>query len=114
MLDPLAKLGRYMSPSRMASARPDLVAIAGPDAALVVPMASPPETLAFIVRSSAMCQGKITWARSLIIRFLPTATPRPTSRSISSRMLGGLSTTPPVTTHCTPGVRMPLGMSESL
>ena len=29
-------------------------------------------------------------------------------------MLAGLSTTPPVMTHCTPGVRMPLGSSESL
>jgi hypothetical protein len=29
-------------------------------------------------------------------------------------MLAGLITTPPVTTHCTPGLRMPLGMSDSL
>ena len=61
-----------------------------------------------------MCHGKITWARSLSIKFVLALMPRETSPSISSKMLFGFSTTPPVTTHCTPLARMPLGMSESL
>ncbi len=81
---------------------------------IVVPMFSPLEQLLSRIASSAMCQGKITWARSLSIRLSPTLMPRATSPSISCKMLAGLSTTPPVTTHCTRGLRMPLGMSDSL
>ena len=39
----------------------------------VVPMFSPSDVLLSSARSSAKCQGKITWARSLIRRFSPTA-----------------------------------------
>ena len=41
----------------------------------VVPIASPPERLASSARSSAMCQGKITCARSLITRLLADLDP---------------------------------------
>ena len=34
----------------------------------VVPMASPPAPCSFSRRSSSKCQGKITWARSLIMQ----------------------------------------------
>ena len=54
--------------------------------AFVEPMASPLELPLSISRSSSKCQGKITWARSLIIRFLPTITPRLVSPSISCTM----------------------------
>ena len=38
---------------------------------IVVPMASPLVD-SFISRSSSKCQGKITWARVLTMRFLET------------------------------------------
>ena len=44
----------------------DFVAVAGADAAPVVPMFSPLGVLLSSARSSAKCQGKITWARSLM------------------------------------------------
>ena len=56
----------------------------------------------------------MTCERSLIIRLLPTRTPRRVRSSISASSVGGFTTTPPVITHCTSGRRMPLGMSESL
>ena len=90
------------------------LALREPIPRIVVPMFSPLEQLLWSARSSAICQGKITWARSLNSKWPVTAMPRPVSMSISCRMLAGLSTTPPVTTHWTPGVRMPLGISESL
>ena len=43
-----------------------------------------------MARSSAICQGNITCARSLTSRFLPTSMPRATSWSISPSKLGGL------------------------
>ena len=41
----------------------------------VVPIASPPHCRSSS-RSSSRCQGKMTWARSLSIRFSATCTPR--------------------------------------
>ena len=80
---------------------------------IVVPMASPLVD-SFSRRSSSKCQGKITWARVLTIRFLATSTPRLTRLSISCSRLAGLMTTPAAMTHCTSGRKMPLGTSESL
>ena len=106
---------RYRSPRRIGVRAADLVAVAGADAAL-----RGADVLAVgacscrALVSSAMCQGKITWARSLSIRFSPTLTPRAARPSISSRMLAGLSTTPPVTTHCTPGVQDAAGDEREL
>ena len=56
----------------------------------------------------------MTCARSLIIKFSATFTPRLASISISASKLGGFSTTPEAITHCTCGPKMPLGTSESL
>ena len=76
-------------------------------------MLSPPVAWS-ITLSSAMCHGKTTWARSLSIMLLPTSIPWAASESISLRIVGGLMTTPGVTTFITPGVRMPLGTWCSL
>ena len=43
---------------------------------IVVPIASPLAHCLSNIRSSSACQGKITWARSLRIRFVSTLTPR--------------------------------------
>ena len=58
--------------------------------------------------------GKMTWARSLMRRLSAWPAPRLASSSSSSITRAGLITTPVAMTHVTPGVRMPLGSSESL
>ena len=54
---------------------------------IVVPRASPLVD-SFIRRSSSKCQGKITWARVLTMRFLETWMPRVTRLSISCSKAG--------------------------
>ena len=80
----------------------------------VVPILSPPTLSAFCARSSAICQGNTTCARSLIINRSATGMPRDAKPSISCRTIGGLNTTPGVITFITPSVRIPLGIWCSL
>ena len=80
---------------------------------MVVPIASSPHCLSSR-RSSSKCHGKMTCARSLMMRLSPTFTPSFSSVSISSSRAAGFSTTPVAITHCTSGRKMPLGISESL
>ena len=79
----------------------------------VVPIEPPPDRLPSRSRSSATCQGKTTWARSLSISLSAIRTPRDSSPSISRIVLAGSRTTPPVTTQVTSSRRMPLGISDS-
>ncbi len=60
----------------------------------VVPMFSPSDVLLSSARSSAKCQGKMTWARSLIRRLSAWPAPRLASSSSSSITRAGLITTP--------------------
>ena len=61
--------------------------------------------------STMRWKGKITCARSLMASCLRTSMPACSSFSISSISAAGSITTPLPMTACTPGRKMPLGIS---
>ncbi len=79
----------------------------------VVPMADLP-LAASRRRSSSMCQGMMTWARSLIFRRSRMLSPLASSPAISSRRRPGWMTTPLPMRPSVPGRTRPVGTSESL
>ena len=79
----------------------------------VVPIVTP-FCGASIARSSAMCQGNTTCARSLISSRPASGTPRSARVSSSRNSVSGLSTTPGAMTLTTWGQRIPLGTWCSL